>query len=98
MAATKSTCGGCGEVFVSVAAFEAHRVGTYGEPIYQMSRTGHSRSVVGHTPSSRRCLTQYEIHALSLMQNAKGWWMFPSTAHLQHVDGEEPSTSLRSLI
>lgn len=94
MAATKSTCGGCGEVFASVAAFEAHRVGTYGEPIYQMSHTGRSRSVVGHTPSSRRCLTQKELLCLGMVPNDKGWWMLPPSVNLQHEVNEERSELL----
>jgi hypothetical protein len=89
MAATKSTCGGCGEIFASVATFDAHRVGSFGEPIYQTSRTGRSRSVVGHTPRSRRCLTCQEMHGLGMVQNEKGWWMLPSTANPQHEADEE---------
>jgi hypothetical protein len=89
MAATKSTCGGCSEIFASVAAFDSHRVGSFGEPIYQTSRTGRSRSVAGHSLSSRRCLTRHEMHCLGMVQNEKGWWMLPPTANLPHEEGSE---------
>ena len=60
---TKSTCGGCRLVFASLGAFDAHRVGSFGEPMYQVSRSGLSQHVIGHAPSSRRCLTVREIEA-----------------------------------
>jgi hypothetical protein len=76
--ATTSHCKNCGLTFTSVAAFDAHRTGSYGEPIYQVSRTGRSRWVIGHTPPTRRCLTVAEIQAQGMTQNAKGWWMLPA--------------------
>ena len=88
MAATKSTCSGCGEIFASVAAFDAHRVGSFGEPIYQASRSGRSRSVVGHTPGSRRCLTCQEMYRVGMIRNEKGWWMLPPTAHPHEQEAE----------
>src|SRR5258708_7921187 len=77
--ATTSLCRSCGLTFTSVAAFDAHRTGSYGEPIYQPSRTGRSRRVVGHTPPTRRCMTLPEIQVQGMTQNAKGWWMLPAS-------------------
>ncbi len=77
--ATRSHCRACGLTFHSVTAFDAHRTGSYGEPIYQLSSTGKSRKVVGHTPATRRCMTVAEIQALGMTQNAKGWWMLPAS-------------------
>ncbi len=79
--ATRSLCRGCGLTFTSVAAFDAHRTGSYGEPIYKSSRTGKSRRVGGHTPPTRRCMTLTELLALGMTQNARGWWMLPAPAH-----------------
>jgi hypothetical protein len=77
--ATRSHCSACGLTFHSVSAFDAHRTGSYGEPIYQSSRTGKSRKVIGQTPPTRRCLTLPEIIDLGLTQNNKGWWMLPAS-------------------
>ena len=77
--ATRSYCSACGLTFHSVSAFDAHRTGSYGEPIYQGSRTGKSRKVIGHTPPTRRCLTVTEISDLGMTQNDKGWWMLPAS-------------------
>src|SRR5215831_4495317 len=66
----KSLCRGCDQTFVSVAAFDFHRVGSYGEPIYQ----GNSHRVVGYTQHQRRCLSVEEMIAHGMTQNAKGWW------------------------
>src|SRR5260370_34657255 len=79
--ATRSHCSASGLTFHSVSAFDAHRAGSYGEPIYQGSRTGKSRKVIGHTPPTRRCLTVAEIQAVGMTQNAKGCWMLPAPAN-----------------
>lgn len=71
--AVKSLCRACDQTFVSVAAFDFHRVGSYGEVIYE----GHSHRVIGNTPHQRRCLSVEEMVALGMMQNAKGWWQMP---------------------
>ena len=70
-------CRGCGLTFGTLQAFETHRVGSFGEPIYQVSRTGKSRQVVGYTPSTRRCLTLVELQAVGMTQDSKGWWRLP---------------------
>ena len=83
--ATRSQCGACGLTCSSVAAFDAHRTGSYGEPIYKPSSTGKSRKVIGHTPPTRRCMTVAEIQALGMTQNAKGWWMLPASTQTPWV-------------
>lgn len=69
----KSLCRACNQTFVSVAAFDFHRVSSYGEAIYD----GNSHRVVGYTPHQRRCLTAEEMVVLGMTQNAKGWWQMP---------------------
>lgn len=80
--ATRSQCGACRLTFVSVAAFDAHRTGSYGEPIYQETRTGKSHKFIGYTPQTRQCLTLAEIQAKGMTQNEKGWWMLPKNEAL----------------
>ncbi len=69
----KSFCRACDQTFVSVAAFDFHRVGRYGEAIYD----GNSHRVIGYTPHQRRCLSVEEMVALGMMRNAKDWWQMP---------------------
>src|SRR5215813_6976904 len=69
----KSLCRGCHQTFVSVAAFDFHCAGSYGEPIYK----GNSHRVIGYTAHQRRCLSVEEMVALGMTQNAKGWWQMP---------------------
>jgi hypothetical protein len=88
--ATRSYCSACGLTFHSVSAFDAHRTGSYGEPIYQGSRTGKSRKVSGHTPPTRRCMTLPEIQALGMTQNAKGWWMLPASTQAPWTQTTQP--------
>ncbi len=72
----KSLCRACGETFVGVMAFDAHRVGSFGNPIYKTSRTGkQTKTVIDHTPNRRRCLTVPEMLAQGMIRNDKGWWM-----------------------
>jgi hypothetical protein len=77
--ATKSLCRKCGQIFASVAAFDAHRTGSFGEAIYKMSSTGRSRHAIGHMPSTRRCMAPQEIQDLGMTQNDKGWWTLPQS-------------------
>ena len=72
---SKCVCTGCQETFTCLSAFDMHRVGSFGEPIYAESHTGKSRRVIGHTPSQRRCLTEQEMLAKGMGRNAQGWWM-----------------------
>jgi len=56
-------CPTCHETFTCLPAFDMHRVGSFGDPIYAASRTGKSRRVIGHTRSTRQCLTESEMLA-----------------------------------
>jgi hypothetical protein len=56
----RNQCPACDEFFNSTAAFEKHRVGTYG---------------TGTTLHARRCLTPDEMRARGMDQNASGWWV-----------------------
>ena len=84
--ATKSLCRACGLTFASVAAFDAHRTGSYGEPIYRQAWSSKRGKVIGYTPQTRRCMTLTEIQALGMTSNDKGWWMLPR---------EEPAPDVR---
>lgn len=76
--AVRSECAKCGLVFTSVAAFDAHRTGSYSEPIYQRTPAGkQSRKIIGRIPSTRRCMTMTEIQALGMTQDKRGWWTLP---------------------
>jgi hypothetical protein len=56
----KHLCSGCGANFLSVKAFNAHRIGDYGGPIYDGSK------MVGFTKSERRCRTPEEMRERGL--------------------------------
>jgi hypothetical protein len=64
----KSICGACNKVFSSVGAFDMHRTGTYGEPIYEKGR------FVGYTPCARYCMSVESMQSKGMIQNEKGWW------------------------
>jgi hypothetical protein len=93
----KNLCRACGITFGNLKSFDAHRAGSFGEPIYKSSRTGKSRQVSGHTPSTRQCLTPAELQTLGMTLNGKGWWTLPpaSTSH-QDEDAEEEAGNIRS--
>lgn len=84
--ATKSTCGGCGQVFASIAAFDTHRTGSFGEPIYRSSQNGHSQHVCGYTAHTRRCLSEEEMQAKGMSRNERGWWMLPALLKGEEVE------------
>lgn len=86
----KSVCSACHETFTCLSAFERHRVGSFGEPIYAESRSGKSRRIIGHTPHPRRCLIESEMLAKGMAPNDKGWWMTrPSESHWAEDEEEE---------
>lgn len=64
----KSTCGPCKLVFSSLGAFDMHRVGSYGDPIYEKGR------IVGYTPCERRCLSVEEMQQKGMVLNERGHW------------------------
>lgn len=54
-------CGGCGEVFSRLRAFDRHRVESYAKP--------------GEWQGARRCLTPAEMTARGWQRNAAGCWI-----------------------
>ena len=64
----KSICGACDQTFTSVSAFDMHRVGGYGDPIYKKGK------LVEYGPSKRHCLSAEEMREKGMLQNEKGWW------------------------
>jgi hypothetical protein len=64
----KSTCTGCGLVFVTTAAFDKHRTGSYGKPIE------HNGQVIGYTPEMRVCITEEAMAKRGMIKNSKGLW------------------------
>lgn len=66
----RSKCSNCSENFSSESAFNMHRVGSYGDPIYDAK----GRVVVGYAKSARRCLTKAEMCAKNMVENEKGIW------------------------
>lgn len=64
----KSTCRKCGEVFYSISGFNMHRVGGYGDALYN------GKYVIGHTKHSRRCLSESEMSSKNMIKNDRGIW------------------------
>ncbi len=82
----KSTCRACGEVFKSISAFDKHRIGSYGEPIYKNGNP-ETKKVLGYTKPTRRCMTKEEMLQAGMLQNDKGLWV--SSAYDPKAHGEE---------
>jgi hypothetical protein len=61
----RSQCAGCGAVFASLSAFDAHRTGVY-------EQRGKDGRLLRR--ASRRCRTFVELLARGMQQNARGWW------------------------
>lgn len=90
---SRCSCSACSAIFTCVSAFDRHRVGSFGEPIYAISRSSKSRRVIGHTPHARRCLTESEMQAKGVARSEKGWWMTrPSAIHW--AEEEKPGAVL----
>lgn len=60
-------CTGCGLFFSGMTAFDKHRVGSYGDPIYSKGR------LMGYTPHSRRCMNASEMLAAGLVLKNDVW-------------------------
>lgn len=59
-----STCGSCKKIFSSTSLFDAHRIGSFGEPVYDqkdVERDAKKKRVLSYTKSSRRCMTTEEL-------------------------------------
>jgi hypothetical protein len=89
---SKCWCSACSAIFTCVSAFDMHRVGSFGEPIYTASRSGKSRQVSGHTPHTRRCLTEAEMLAKGMARNDKGWWI-TRLSETHWAEEEEPEAA-----
>lgn len=63
-----SQCGGCQKRFVSMSLFESHRIGNYGEAVYEDAA---QRRVRGYKASTRRCMTADELLALGYLVEYK---------------------------
>jgi hypothetical protein len=62
-------CRACGKVFSSTSAFDRHRTGSYGKPIY-----GANRKVIRYTKHERRCKDEQEMLEAGMIQNKRGYW------------------------
>ena len=60
-------CTGCGLLYAGIAAFDKHRVGSYGEPVYQGNR------LIGYTAPRRRCMNASEMIAAGLVLKNDVW-------------------------
>ncbi|HEY6411600.1 MAG TPA: hypothetical protein VIY29_29430 [Ktedonobacteraceae bacterium] len=84
-------CPACSAIFTCVSAFDMHRVGSFGEPIYAVSRSGKSHQVVGHTAHERHCLTASEMLTKSMVANVKGWWMTRPSEETHWAENAHPA-------
>jgi hypothetical protein len=66
----RAECRACGEFFSSTGAFDMHRTGSYGNPIYNQKK-----QVIGYTKHERRCLTPQEMLDKAMAQNSQGIWI-----------------------
>ena len=64
----RSQCASCSEVFFSISGFNMHRVGGYGDAVYD------GKKVIGHTKSDRRCLASVEMQSLGMVKTDKDIW------------------------
>ena len=63
-------CCACGHFFTSDSAFRKHRVGSYGDPIYDAK----GKVVVGYAKSERRCLTEVDMQSKGMGKTNDGLW------------------------
>lgn len=66
----RSICSGCSETFSSESAFNMHRVGSYGDSIYDSNKR-----VIGYTEHTRKCLSEAGMLQKGMAQNDKGIWI-----------------------
>lgn len=93
----KCFCSACRETFTCLSAFDMHRTGSFGDPIFVAhSRSGKSRQVIGYTPCQRRCLTAQEMLAKGMVKNEKGWWL-TRASDVHWTEDEEAHTGSDTL-
>lgn len=90
----RNLCRGCDQVFASLGAFDMHRTGSYGEPVYTVSSTGKSQQVRGYTKPTRSCLSVEAMQAAGMTQNARGWWLANTFAGFGKAASEESPAAL----
>jgi hypothetical protein len=78
-----SLCKSCMETFNSVGAFDKHRVGGYGEPIYEKGQ------LKGYTKHTRRCMTVAEMVAAGMVKNKYGYWITEAMPEEQRLLREQ---------
>lgn len=61
----RNQCQGCGEYFNSSAAFDKHRIGSFGAPMGDGTYMMHSR----------RCRSVDEMEAAGMAKNNAGFWI-----------------------
>jgi hypothetical protein len=61
-------CRSCKAAFYSIAGFNKHRVGGYGDAIYE------GKNVVGHTKHTRGCMPEVDMLAKGMIKNERGIW------------------------
>lgn len=61
----RNQCQGCQECFNSTAAFDKHRVGTFGSP----------KGDGTYASNTRRCRSTEEMSAAGMVKNAAGFWI-----------------------
>ena len=66
----RSQCTACKETSSSESAFNKHRTGSYGDPIYD-----ESKHITGYTQHERKCLTEAEMLAKKMVKNESGIWI-----------------------
>lgn len=66
----RSNCSGCSETFSSESSFNMHRVGSYGDAIYDEK----GKVVVRHTKHDRRCLSESDMLSKGMVKNERGIW------------------------
>ena len=64
----RSQCVGCSEVFFSISGFNMHRIGGYGDAVYD------GKKVIGHTKPDRRCLSIVEMQSIGMVKTDKDIW------------------------
>lgn len=64
-----SGCRECRKTFTSISAFDMHRTGSYGNPIYD-----DKRQVIGYAKHERRCCTEQEMLDKEMLKNKNGYW------------------------
>lgn len=76
--AGRNECSKCGLLFGSLGAFDMHRTGSCGDPIYA-PKDVKRKNPVGYTKPTRRCLTLDEITALGMKPTTRPdgevWWI-----------------------